>query len=595
MPTSTPRSTPSGWCGWPPTADGLATVIVRPGFVYGPGDRRFLPKLLDALGRGQFAYVGDGGKLLNLSYVDDVAAGDAPRRRGAGRRRPGLQPDRRDGDVAAGLRGVPLLASSASRLRRSEIPPAVGWAAAYAVEGLARARRAKEAPRLSRGRMRFLYYNQHYSGEKAQPGAGLPAAVHVPRGRSADAGLVPGAGPASRVGGRRPDGRTVRRRRRHRLHRRAGGARSWSAAASRWWPSAATPPSSTPCRRGGAPGRSTSPTGWRWPRRWTGCRAVINCVGSFLDLGEAVVDAAVAAGGPLRRHDRGVPVPARVFDVPRRRRPGRPASPSCPAWRSTRRRPTWPPALAARALGRPPESVEIGYRLDRGPAVQGARCAPTFAGPASPAPSGRTGGSSPGGSATTRGRSRFPEPYGPATVARWPGGEVLSVPRHTGARSVAVYPRHAESGGRRVPQPSPHRTAPAGRAGPRRPGTGGPSAEARNRARFVIVAEARAASDETRCVVEGHDLYGVTAAACAEAAQRLGASPASHCQGRWPRPKRSTPPASSTPCRAISPGGSSDEHDTVWFPPRAAPACSAAGWNGTSTRSASTSTWSASP
>ena len=49
-----------------------------------------------------------------------------------------------------------------------EIPPAVGWTAAYAVEGLARIRRAKEAPRLSRGRMRFLYYNQHYSGEKAQ-------------------------------------------------------------------------------------------------------------------------------------------------------------------------------------------------------------------------------------------------------------------------------------------------------------------------------------------------------------------------------------------------------------------------------------------
>jgi nucleoside-diphosphate-sugar epimerase len=48
------------------------------------------------------------------------------------------------------------------------IPPPVGWAAAYVVEGLARARRAKEAPRLSRGRMRFLYFNQHYSGEKAQ-------------------------------------------------------------------------------------------------------------------------------------------------------------------------------------------------------------------------------------------------------------------------------------------------------------------------------------------------------------------------------------------------------------------------------------------
>jgi short subunit dehydrogenase-like uncharacterized protein len=54
-------------------------------------------------------------------------------------------------------------------------------------------------------------------------------------------------------------------------------------------------------------------------------------------------------------------------------------------------------------------------------------------------------------------------------------------------------------------------------------GTGGPSEETRRRARFVVVAQARARGDETRCVVEGHDLYGVTAAACAEAAQRLSA------------------------------------------------------------------------
>jgi hypothetical protein len=54
-------------------------------------------------------------------------------------------------------------------------------------------------------------------------------------------------------------------------------------------------------------------------------------------------------------------------------------------------------------------------------------------------------------------------------------------------------------------------------------GTGGPSVEARGRARFAVVAEARAGGDLARGVVEGHDLYGVTAAACAEAVQRLSA------------------------------------------------------------------------
>ena len=146
--------------------DGLATVIVRPGFVYGPGDRRFLPKLLDALGRRQFAYVGDGSKLLNLSYVDDVAramllAACEPSAVGqAYNVTDGTETSLRQ--FVEGLCGELGIPAPTKR-----IPPPVGWAAAYAVEGLARARRATEAPRLSRGRMRFLYYNQHYSGEKA--------------------------------------------------------------------------------------------------------------------------------------------------------------------------------------------------------------------------------------------------------------------------------------------------------------------------------------------------------------------------------------------------------------------------------------------
>jgi nucleoside-diphosphate-sugar epimerase len=147
--------------------DGLPAVIVRPGFVYGPGDRRFLPKLLDAVGRRQFAYVGDGSKLLNLSYVDDVAramllaAGEPSAVGQAYNLTDGTETSLREFvECLCGHLGIPA--------PTKRIPPPVGWAAAYAVEALSRARRAKEAPRLSRGRMRFLYYNQHYSGEKAQ-------------------------------------------------------------------------------------------------------------------------------------------------------------------------------------------------------------------------------------------------------------------------------------------------------------------------------------------------------------------------------------------------------------------------------------------
>jgi len=147
--------------------DGLGVAIVRPGFIYGPGDLRFLPKLLDALGRRQFVYVGDGSKLLNLSYVDDVAramllaAGDANAAGEAYNITDGTETSLR-----AFVEG--LCAPLGIPAPTKKIPPPVAWAAAYGVERLARARKAKEAPRLTLGRMRFLYYNQHYSGEKAQ-------------------------------------------------------------------------------------------------------------------------------------------------------------------------------------------------------------------------------------------------------------------------------------------------------------------------------------------------------------------------------------------------------------------------------------------
>jgi nucleoside-diphosphate-sugar epimerase len=147
--------------------DGLPVVIVRPGFVYGPGDRRFLPKLLDALRRRQFAYVGDGSKLLNLSYVDDVARAMLLAA----------------GEPAAAGRAYNLTDGTETSLRAfveslcgelripaptKSIPPPVAFGVAQLVERLARARRATEAPRLTVGRMRFLYYNQHYSGERAE-------------------------------------------------------------------------------------------------------------------------------------------------------------------------------------------------------------------------------------------------------------------------------------------------------------------------------------------------------------------------------------------------------------------------------------------
>ena len=55
-------------------AAGLPGSVVRPGAIYGPGDRRFL-KLFRAVKRRRFAMIGGGRALYHLVYVDDLVEG----------------------------------------------------------------------------------------------------------------------------------------------------------------------------------------------------------------------------------------------------------------------------------------------------------------------------------------------------------------------------------------------------------------------------------------------------------------------------------------------------------------------------------------
>jgi len=253
-----------------------------------------------------------------------------------------------------------------------------------------------------------------------------------------------------------------------------------------------------------------------------GCAAVVNCVGSFVDLGEAVVRAAIAAGAHYVDTSGEFPFQQRLFAAhdDRARAAGVAVVPgmafySAPADLAA--------ALAVRALGRPAENIDIAYRL-AGARPSNGTVRTNLRRVGQPCPV-RDGGRLVERRIGDDSRPfPFPEPYGPSPVARWPGGEVLSVPRHTGAPSVAVFlamPNAASAVLRhRRPAAALSRLARVV-VGQR---TGGPSEAARARARFVVVAEARTGGDVARGVVEGRDVYGVTAAACAEAAQRLTAA-----------------------------------------------------------------------
>ena len=51
------------------------TVVVRPRFVWGPGDTTLLPAMVDMARRGRFAWIGGGRHLTSVTHVDNVVEG----------------------------------------------------------------------------------------------------------------------------------------------------------------------------------------------------------------------------------------------------------------------------------------------------------------------------------------------------------------------------------------------------------------------------------------------------------------------------------------------------------------------------------------
>jgi nucleoside-diphosphate-sugar epimerase len=145
----------------------IETAVIRPGFVYGPGDRHVLGGLVEAVRAGKFTFVGDGSKQLNTVYVDDVAAAalladETPRAAGEVYNiTDGENTTLRDfvGFIAEYL-GVP------PPTKQLSAPGA--RTATFLLESAARVTRSQNAPLMNQSRLRFLYYNQRYSIEKAR-------------------------------------------------------------------------------------------------------------------------------------------------------------------------------------------------------------------------------------------------------------------------------------------------------------------------------------------------------------------------------------------------------------------------------------------
>lgn len=146
---------------------GVPVVVLRPGFIYGPRDRTVLPRLLGLLAKGQVMYLGDGSQAMNTIFVGNLM--DAIMLAAENPLAVGQVYNLTDGEAVSKRRFMESVADLAGLERpKRSVPLPVAKIAAFFMEGIARLVGAKEAPRITQARIKFLGLNLDFSIAKAR-------------------------------------------------------------------------------------------------------------------------------------------------------------------------------------------------------------------------------------------------------------------------------------------------------------------------------------------------------------------------------------------------------------------------------------------
>lgn len=144
----------------------IPTVILRPGFVYGPRDKTVMPRLIDALRHNRLRYPGGGNAAMNLIFIDNLV--DAVFLTVENEKAVGQVYNLTDGELVTKRQFIGAIADAMELPHPTRTPPMwFAYAVTWCAEKLAKLRGAKKAPLFNFPRLKFIAYNLDFSIEKA--------------------------------------------------------------------------------------------------------------------------------------------------------------------------------------------------------------------------------------------------------------------------------------------------------------------------------------------------------------------------------------------------------------------------------------------
>ncbi len=163
------------------TAYQVPVAVLRPGFVYGTRDRTVLPKLLENLRAGRVRYLGSGDQQMNTIHVLNIV--DAIFLAIENPHAVGQIYNLTDDEVVSKKIFMETVADTAGLPRPTRhVPLGVAKVLARVMEGVARLRKAKQAPLITQARIKFLGLNLGYSCEKIKRELGYQPKVKFAEG-----------------------------------------------------------------------------------------------------------------------------------------------------------------------------------------------------------------------------------------------------------------------------------------------------------------------------------------------------------------------------------------------------------------------------